>query len=60
MKNKRDDQNVDEQSHLEEATLMRLLAMPPDPKTKKADDANAPKKRGRPSASDKAKKEPRE
>jgi hypothetical protein len=32
----------------EDATLKRLLATPPQPKKKKAGDANPPKKRGRP------------
>jgi hypothetical protein len=31
-----------------DATLRRLLATPPQPKTKGADKANPPKKRGRP------------
>lgn len=31
-----------------EETLKRLLAMPPQPKTKTSDNANPPKKRGRP------------
>ena len=46
---KKDDQLGDEETRRrEDATLKRLLAMPPQPKTKKADKANPPKKRGRP------------
>jgi len=36
-----------ELAQLEDATLKRLLSMPPQPKPKKEDDAS-PKKRGRP------------
>jgi hypothetical protein len=32
----------------EDDVLKRLLAMPPQPKTKKTDEGNLPKKRGRP------------
>lgn len=51
---KDEDRSEAEIARRETETLKRLLATPPQPKTKKADDASPPKKRGRPKKDDKS------
>lgn len=45
---KDEDRSEAEIARRETETLKRLLATPPQPKTKKTDEKNPPKKRGRP------------